>query len=140
MQTHDWEDLKNQLTLRRAELTRVIVDGEQVVQDQLRGDAEDGARIDFNHPADAVSGDPDYEKEINIVTRQRAELALVDHALSRIKIGTYGTCEDCSGEIELTRLKAVPYTKYCLECQAQDESLAGPVNAPREVAVPGGQL
>ncbi len=130
METHEWEDFKATLQDRRAELVRVIVDSEQVVQDQLRAEAEDGSKIDFNHPADAVTGDADYEKELNLVRRQRAELILVDQALGRIKSGTYGSCQDCGSEVGVARLRAVPYTKFCLECQQRDDGRADPFHPP----------
>jgi len=41
----------------------------------------------------------------------------VDNALGRCARGTYGACEGCHGEIAPPRLKAVPWTRYCLTCQ-----------------------
>lgn len=50
----------------------------------------------------------------NDCRRQHSILA----ALERIQDGTYGTCLECEAEIGIKRLNAVPWTEYCLECQA----------------------
>lgn len=42
-------------------------------------------------------------------------------ALSRIKIGKYGICEDCKKMIDTDRLIAYPEATYCASCQAKRE-------------------
>ena len=41
----------------------------------------------------------------------------IEGALKRVASGTYGRCEGCSGEISPSRLKAIPWARYCLICQ-----------------------
>ncbi|QQS39518.1 TraR/DksA C4-type zinc finger protein [Candidatus Woesebacteria bacterium] len=43
-------------------------------------------------------------------------------ALSRIKIGTYGICEDCSEMIDTDRLIIYPEATLCSKCQAKREA------------------
>ncbi len=38
-------------------------------------------------------------------------------ALSKMKIGKYGVCENCGGRIDRARLKAYPQARYCLDCE-----------------------
>lgn len=38
-------------------------------------------------------------------------------ALSRIKIGKYGTCEKCGGMIDTDRLSVFPEATLCVKCQ-----------------------
>lgn len=38
-------------------------------------------------------------------------------ALSKIKIGKYGVCENCAKKIERARLEAYPQARYCLDCE-----------------------
>ena len=42
-------------------------------------------------------------------------------ALTRIKIGKYGICEDCSILIDTDRLMAYPEATLCTKCQAKRE-------------------
>ncbi|QPM69419.1 TraR/DksA family transcriptional regulator [Atribacter laminatus] len=43
---------------------------------------------------------------------------LVESALKKVESGTYGICERCQQEIPEGRLKALPYTPYCVSCQS----------------------
>jgi len=40
----------------------------------------------------------------------------IDHALSRITVGTYGTCVGCGKPISYARLGARPYASHCIVC------------------------
>jgi DnaK suppressor protein len=51
----------------------------------------------------------------------------IDAALERLRRGDYGICEECDQPISPKRLNAVPWTRYCLECQ---EALADENAAP----------
>lgn len=42
-------------------------------------------------------------------------------ALSRIKVGKYGICEDCGGIIDTDRLMVYPEATLCAKCQAKRE-------------------
>lgn len=42
-------------------------------------------------------------------------------ALTRIKIGKYGICEDCGKMIDTDRLIAYPEATFCTSCQAKRE-------------------
>jgi DnaK suppressor protein len=46
----------------------------------------------------------------------RHVLAMIDVALARMDLGTYGTCVHCSSPIPVARLKVVPYTDGCVDC------------------------
>jgi len=47
----------------------------------------------------------------------RGLMTLVESALARIGDGTFGECLSCGQEISLPRLKAVPWSRYCITCQ-----------------------
>jgi DnaK suppressor protein len=59
------------------------------------------------------------EQDVTAVTASlRSQLLKeVDNALGRYARGTYGTCEGCHEEISPSRLKAIPWARYCLTCQ-----------------------
>lgn len=52
---------------------------------------------------------------------ERQILLEIDEALLRLDNGKYGTCLNCEESIPRTRLKAVPWTRYCIDCQEQAE-------------------
>lgn len=44
----------------------------------------------------------------------------VELALSKIENGSYGTCENCGGQISRERLEAFPAAKICLDCESKE--------------------
>lgn len=48
-------------------------------------------------------------------------LERIDHALDKIKKGTYGICENCGKKISKARLKVIPSSNLCIECQKLQE-------------------
>ena len=51
------------------------------------------------------------------------QLREVEQALDRLDRGEYGCCLECEEPIAAKRLRAVPWTRYCLSCQEK----AGPL-------------
>lgn len=54
--------------------------------------------------------------------REQVELDAIDAALERLRVGTYGLCETCQGEIPIDRLRAIPTARRCLTCQGAQET------------------
>ena len=66
------------------------------------------------------------EREINFILtdRDRGKLQAIEDALDRIGDGSYGVCESCDQEIAEGRLQAMPFTRLCVQCQADRETEA----------------
>jgi DnaK suppressor protein len=47
------------------------------------------------------------------------QLRLVEEALDRLGSGDYGVCLACDLPIPLKRLEAVPWARYCVQCQEE---------------------
>jgi DnaK suppressor protein len=58
----------------------------------------------------------------------RAEREMIERTLARLDQGAYGTCEHCGKLIPMRRLKALPFTSFCVECEAARE--AGQASLP----------
>ncbi len=69
-----------------------------------------------------------YTREflLSLSDLDRRQLMLVEEALVRIREGTYGECQMCGENIGVKRLQAVPWARYCVQCQerAEREELA----------------
>ncbi len=65
-----------------------------------------------------------YEKEFmfELTDKEQRLLNTIEVALHKIESKTYGICEECKGKITIDRLKAVPFTSLCVECQAKKEA------------------
>jgi RNA polymerase-binding transcription factor DksA len=42
-------------------------------------------------------------------------------ALDRISDGAYGECVNCGQDIQVKRLEALPWARYCIKCQELQE-------------------
>ena len=60
-----------------------------------------------------------YSKNVILAVSENEtrQLQLIDEALQRIEDEEYGTCQNCSKEIQPKRLAAIPWARYCLSCQ-----------------------
>lgn len=63
------------------------------------------------------------KKEIDsqLAALESRELSQIETAIKLIRMGRYGLCEDCDVKIPIARLKALPYTPLCIECQRKRE-------------------
>ncbi len=73
---------------------------------------------------DLASEERDREISFLLTDRDREKLQAIQDALDRIEEGTYGICESCEAEIAEGRLIALPFTRLCVSCQAQEEKQA----------------
>lgn len=60
-----------------------------------------------------------YNRELmfSLSDNERQRLLDIDKALERIDDGSYGRCSNCGTDIADKRLDAVPWTRYCIDCQ-----------------------
>jgi DnaK suppressor protein len=85
---------------------------------------EDGRIADQDTAQDiADRAASSYTKEFlfSQSNNDRQLLQMVETALQRIREGSFGECVSCGNEINAKRLEAVPWTRYCIECQEKLE-------------------
>lgn len=60
-----------------------------------------------------------YSKNVMLAVSENEsrQLMLINEALERIEDDEYGLCQNCESEINPKRLNAVPWARYCLDCQ-----------------------
>jgi DnaK suppressor protein len=95
---------------------------QSVAQDSLRSRAENNeASAVGQHQADA--GSDAYEKDfaLSLLSQEQDALYEIEEALKRIENGTYGICEMSSKPIPHTRLEAIPFARFTVDCQQQLE-------------------
>ena len=85
--------------------------GAQVHELGLEGD---GAVVDENF-ADSAAVSAEHGELQALSARLKEQLDDVEHALTRLDEGTYGTCEVCGVAISEARLEAMPATRFCID-------------------------
>ncbi len=60
-----------------------------------------------------------YSKNVMLAVSENdsRQLILINQALERIDDEEYGTCQNCEKAIKTKRLDAIPWARYCLDCQ-----------------------
>ena len=94
------------------------------IQERVKEETE-GSKDEGRDTYDLASDERDREINFILNDREREKLHAIDDALQRIKEKTYGICEcgceNCEGEIQLGRLKVLPFTRLCVKCQEEME-------------------
>lgn len=115
MKSAQIEQFKRKLESQREEAFRLL----HRVDDESRS-------MDSDIPQD--SGD----QSINTISKEflfqqgsqrRGMVRRIEAALSRIAEGTFGVCAECSEDISIRRLEALPWTDSCIQCQEQRERM-----------------
>ena len=110
------EVFKKRLLAKQEELLRIVTKTEK-----------DGREADEEATQDIVDKAANsYTKEFlfHQSDENRRTLQLLSEALERMKEGAYGQCVECEQEVQQKRLEAVPWARYCIECQGkQDQGL-----------------
>jgi RNA polymerase-binding transcription factor DksA len=77
------------------------------------------------HIADAATDSFDRDCALALLSSTQNALYEIEQALNRIANGTYGVCELSGQAIEVDRLRAIPWTRFCALTQAQLETRSG---------------
>jgi RNA polymerase-binding transcription factor DksA len=105
-----YRELRERLERRKKELEDRL---ERVTANVRRGydaDSEERAQqCENNEVVDALGNDA------------RTEIARISAAIRRIDAGQYGVCRECELEIDKTRIDALPYAEFCIECAEFEE-------------------
>jgi RNA polymerase-binding protein DksA len=115
-------DFKKLILKRKEEILEAI---KHISEDALKKSQKE-ASGDISgytyHMADVATDTYDIEFSLGLASDDRKLLYELDEALNRIEEGIFGICEGCKTLISKTRLKAVPYARFCLKCQERKEN------------------
>lgn len=86
------------------------------------GAGKGGSSAVSNHMADMGSDTYEQNNTILLMNNEGESLTQIEAALERIEQGVYGSCIECENRIPKMRLKAIPYTPYCVKCASELET------------------
>jgi len=108
----------------REQFRRRLVEYSRNLENQAARKEEGGRSLEEDSTADIGDrASNTYTKELlfSQSSNQRGLLQMIDAALDRIREDSFGECLSCGQEIGRKRLEAVPWTRYCIECQTRIE-------------------
>lgn len=107
------EALRVSLESKRRELLNLYEHDVHVGQESADDSADDSI--------DRANNSFNRELMFSLSDTERQTLILVEEAFERLESGEYGKCVHCVRPIGLARLKAVPWARYCIDCQESEE-------------------
>ncbi|MGB5174460.1 MAG: TraR/DksA family transcriptional regulator [Thermoanaerobaculia bacterium] len=103
---------------------RKLVDHQKEILNLYQRDLKVGQEASDDGTEDIVDrANNSYNREFMFALSdtERQMLLEIEDALERLDEGGYGTCLNCSDDIPKIRLRAVPWARYCIDCQEQAE-------------------
>ena len=111
MNKKDMQKFKKILEEKRNDLLNVVkTKKERDLVDNEIGDEIDSA---------AQNAEKELMFELN--DNEKVMIDAIESALRRIEKGSFGLCESCGGKIAEPRMNALPWVRYCIECQSKAE-------------------
>jgi DnaK suppressor protein len=86
--------------------------------DQLAAEMEPGDVQFDEESGEGGTANVDRERDLALSAQARVAVEEIDHALAKIRHGTYGICEGCGQPIVRARLQAIPHARLCVACKS----------------------
>jgi DnaK suppressor protein len=112
LSTKKLQQFKKTLAQRISESERVLANAEQETRANSARHAD---------PGDQAAAENERQTLSPTAAVARPTRTSLTDALTRINPGNFGECAQCGAEIEVKRLEAVPWARYCLKCQEARE-------------------
>ena len=110
------DKIRRRLLSKRDELLQDLAKNREVSDETVDESAQD--------MADRATSAYTKEFAYSLSESDRKTLVLIDEALARLDAGTYGVCANCGAPVQEKRIEAVPWARFCLDCQElQDKGL-----------------
>lgn len=108
----------------KKEVTQKLLDAKnkilQEVSQKVKSES-DILKYEIGDIYDIASNERERELTLMLGDRDREKLSEIEDALERINGNIYGACEECGEPIAEDRLRALPFTRVCVECQSKHE-------------------
>jgi DnaK suppressor protein len=95
---------------------KLLVNARQTLDSEMTLD-----QADLADEMDLASSEYLQSFQFRLRGRERTFLSKIDKALTKLRDGTFGVCEECGEEIHTKRLEARPETNLCIKCKEEQE-------------------
>jgi DnaK suppressor protein len=110
-----------EMTQDRFEALRTRLEGQrQEIVNMYHQDVRAGQELSDDGTEDIVDrANNAYNRELmfSLSDGERQMLLQIEAALERMNAATYGRCTNCGNNIHPLRLEAVPWARFCIDCQ-----------------------
>ncbi len=99
------------------EIKEKLLAEREVLREKLKGNDLSIDDAETPDPVDLAVRNYSKNVQLAVSENESKQLALIDEALVRIADDEYGTCLNCEKETSPKRLAAIPWARFCLDCQ-----------------------
>ena len=112
------KDLKRFRDVLLAKRKEILRNAQKTLNEEMTLDADDLA-----DEMDLASSEYLQSFTFRLRGREKVFLEKIDHALEKLRDGSFGVCEDCGDPIAIKRLEARLETTLCIRCKEDQERL-----------------
>ena len=105
------------MSLNLAEIKENLVAERESISRKLNGSDLSIDDSETPDPVDLAVSNYSKNVQLSLSENESRQLDLVNEAIERLDDDEYGVCQNCEEEITPKRLAAVPWARYCLDCQ-----------------------
>lgn len=108
----------------KKDMTRILLGEKSKIVQEVSNKIKDEANTSKSKTGDIydiASSERERELSLTLGDRDRGKLPEIEDALERLEDGSYGECEECEEPIAQNRLRILPFTRVCVECQSKLE-------------------
>jgi len=109
-------ELKRILEERRREILAQVQ--ERMREVRVKGDSNGEGVLDV---VESSGADVEDDIEFALIQMKSETLNRIEEALERLEAGSFGDCTTCGNEIPERRLRALPFTIRCKNCEELKE-------------------
>jgi len=99
------------------DLKKKLLAERELLVDKLKGNDLSVDDAETPDPVDLAVRNYSKNVQLAVSENESKQLALIDEALTRIEDDEFGVCQNCEKNVQAKRLAAIPWARYCLECQ-----------------------
>lgn len=111
-------DLKRFHDVLLAKKKEILHNAQRTLNEEMTLDSDDLA-----DEMDLASSEYLQSFTFRLRGREKVFLEKIDHALEKIRTGSFGVCEQCDDPISIKRLEARLETTLCIRCKEDQERL-----------------
>jgi DnaK suppressor protein len=109
-------DLKKIRAFLEKENQRLNMELESNIRENINGRKDISS---LNTKEEEAAQTIELERRLTMSRRISQQIAEIEHALDKLKKGTYGFCDYCGEIIPSARLTVLPQTSFCLNCKTK---------------------
>ncbi len=102
-------------------IRRALLEKRGVILNAMKRIRNIEVSTDVGDEADQAGLSLEKELLFELSDNERNQLDQIEGALRKMDKGTFGRCEHCREPIDHKRVRALPFARYCMDCQSRTE-------------------